>query len=703
MIRPIAAVRTLAASLVVAVLCSATSAQAELRALLVGVSGYPTLPERYRLEGPRNDVQRMSQVLLQRGFAADRIETLADGVPGAALPTRANILGALARLAGVAQPGDTVFVHFAGHGSQQPADRSSVAGRDESDGLHETFLPLDIGVWDGPAQTVANAIVNFELRAAIDRITDRGAFVWGVFDACHSATLVRGAVNGTLRYRLVEPKDLGIPRSRLDRAARAAPTRGGAVAKPGALGSSGGATAFFYATQTTELTPELALPADAADRRAYGLFSFTVAKALERAQPISYRQLGQYVLSEYGSIVEARATPLFAGNGLDTLVLGQTRAPLRQWPLQVGETISVPVGSLSGIEVGAVLAIVPGPLATSDEAIGYVEAKATQADRADLVPIAHARRPAPSRVELRAGQYVRLVFSPPQFALRVALDRHGCAPDCALGSAVELLRRQGTTGVEAVWVDAAAGADIVVQQVGERAVFLPPTEQADDLASRARALGLPLHDPAARNESAAQLAARVAANLHLIARARNLLRIAATLGAESPANGLRTALTRRAGKSGTAQPITVESVPDLHDGDQLSLTVRNTGLVALDLTVLYLNADYGVTALFPNRLGESNRLEAGATRTIDEIEIHASPEGLERLMLIAVAAQRLGERADFSYLEQPALTRRRSMASHEFDVFADAAFADFRQRGAGRPAAPSRSTSMQVFTVKVGR
>jgi len=180
--RPRPATRAVAAWLLVAALCVCAPAHAELRALLVGVSSYPTLPERYRLEGPRNDVQRMRQVLRQRGFAADRIETLADGVPGAASPTRINILGALARMAEVVQPGDTVFVHFAGHGSQQPADRGTAAGRNESNGLHETFLPLDVGRWDGTAHTVTNAIVNFELRAAIDRITDRGAFVWGVFD-----------------------------------------------------------------------------------------------------------------------------------------------------------------------------------------------------------------------------------------------------------------------------------------------------------------------------------------------------------------------------------------------------------------------------------------------------------------------------------------------------------------------------------------
>ena len=97
------------------------TAHAELHALLVGVSGYPNLPERMRLQGPRNDVLRMRQVLVQRGFREEHIRLLADGVPGAQPPTRANILQALDQLGAGRGSGDTVFIHFAGHGSRQPA------------------------------------------------------------------------------------------------------------------------------------------------------------------------------------------------------------------------------------------------------------------------------------------------------------------------------------------------------------------------------------------------------------------------------------------------------------------------------------------------------------------------------------------------------------------------------------------------------
>jgi hypothetical protein len=144
------------AAMLLALAGLAAPAHAEMRALLVGVSGYPTLDKRYQLEGPRNDVRLMREVLLQRGFPAAQITLLADGLSEAP-PTRDNILAALDRLAGAAQPGDTVFIHFAGHGSQQPVDRNTPEGKDEPDGLSETFLPLDVGRWDGSVHTVSCA------------------------------------------------------------------------------------------------------------------------------------------------------------------------------------------------------------------------------------------------------------------------------------------------------------------------------------------------------------------------------------------------------------------------------------------------------------------------------------------------------------------------------------------------------------------
>ena len=137
---------------------------AERYALLVGVSEYPGLSERFQLPGSRNDVILYQRVLKERGFKSENVTVLADGIPGAQPPTRAAIVGQFASLAKKAAKGDYVFMLFAGHGSQQPA-RDLGPNNPEPDGLDETFLPRDIGKWDAPNATVKNAIVDDEFNA----------------------------------------------------------------------------------------------------------------------------------------------------------------------------------------------------------------------------------------------------------------------------------------------------------------------------------------------------------------------------------------------------------------------------------------------------------------------------------------------------------------------------------------------------------
>lgn len=307
----------------VALLAGAVPLQAAPQALLVGVSGYPSLPEARRLRGPRNDVPLMRDALLRAGMSAAGVTLLADGVPGSrALPTRQAILSAMADLAARATPGDWVVVYFSGHGSQQPQPRlpAGSGAHREPDGLDEIFLPYDIGDWDGRAGGVRGALVDDEIGAALAAITARGARVWAIFDTCHAGDMARswqGAAPG-VSHRNVPPDALGVPAT------------AGALPSPRRTPTAppGGAV-VFYAAQPDEPALEEPLPeagaagapGSGAQRRVHGYFTWLIAQALAQqggaardpAQPgTTLAALARRVAQGYAS--RPFPTPLFEGN-----------------------------------------------------------------------------------------------------------------------------------------------------------------------------------------------------------------------------------------------------------------------------------------------------------------------------------------------------------------------------------------------------
>lgn len=74
----------------------------------------------------------------------------------------------------ITEPGDVLFFHFSGHGTQVPTD--DVA--DEQDGLDEAIVPTDM-----------NLILDDDLRV-ITRKIPRGARLTMLSDCCHSGTML---------------------------------------------------------------------------------------------------------------------------------------------------------------------------------------------------------------------------------------------------------------------------------------------------------------------------------------------------------------------------------------------------------------------------------------------------------------------------------------------------------------------------------
>lgn len=697
------------------VMLHATFAQArEMRALVVGVSDYPNLDKALWLDGPRNDAVRVRNVLEHRGFAPKNITVLADGVNGATLPTRGNILSELGRLAKTVSKDDFVFLYFAGHGSQQPADRNTAEGRAEADGLYEIFLPRDVGKWSGALGGIENALVKTELRDAVDRILAKGAFVWGIFDSCHSATMVR-SVNTGVHYRYVSPTSLGIPAAALEAAAQNAPkTRGGPSAAESPIITTtphegAGGSVFFYAAQTRETTPEMIFPLGQTVGEYYGLFGFTLMDALEAGVPMTYRQMAQYVLTRYGAINETRVTPLFTGTALDKPVLFQDSPLVQQWKIERGREIVVLTGALAHLGEGAIVAVMADPLAKSEAAVGYLRLTKVDLASSTAVPVEYNGKPALKPEAVPDRSFARIVQNPPQYTLRVSVDAKECGESCGYKVVVDQLRAAKTevAGTVIKWVDAPATGDVMLKLLPDRILLLPPSLQGVDCVKSSSTC---TQSATLMRENTAGvdggLGYKLSESLHAIARTTNLLRLAANLTDSSSNKSQLEVAIKIVKKDGKEMPLSKERVPTLHTGDRVSVSLLNNGSTSVDVTMLYVDARYGINVLFPNGPGASNRLESKASYNFD-VDVTDDTIGLERMLTIAVEAAKTQERADFSFLAQSPLVASRDIGTRggsdpDVIAFMDAGFSAYKTRAMGvAPKAPSSRTSMQVFTFNI--
>ena len=102
-----------------------------MKKALIIANNYPDTP--HTLRGCVNDAYTI-QSILQNNFTFDSVVLLLDKDA-----TTAAMLAALELLVEGAVPGDTVYFHYSGHGSQM-VDRDG----NEEDGLDEIIVPYDL-------------------------------------------------------------------------------------------------------------------------------------------------------------------------------------------------------------------------------------------------------------------------------------------------------------------------------------------------------------------------------------------------------------------------------------------------------------------------------------------------------------------------------------------------------------------------------
>ncbi|MBW0502952.1 hypothetical protein O181_042667 [Austropuccinia psidii MF-1] len=145
------------------------------KALCVGIN-YVGL--KGQLRGCHNDALNIQRFLIERyNYKSEDMVMLLD-TPNAnprQVPTRANIISAMQWLVSNAQPNDSLFFHFSGHGGQ-----TEDLDGDEDDGFDEVIYPLD--------HERAGHIVDDDMWAIMVAPLPPGCRLTAIFDSCHSGT-----------------------------------------------------------------------------------------------------------------------------------------------------------------------------------------------------------------------------------------------------------------------------------------------------------------------------------------------------------------------------------------------------------------------------------------------------------------------------------------------------------------------------------
>ncbi|KAG9296184.1 hypothetical protein G9A89_014776 [Geosiphon pyriformis] len=144
------------------------------RALLIGINYAGTKSE---LKGCLNDVKNIKKfIITYYNFREQDMVILTDDQRDRKMiPTRENILAGMRWLVAGAQPNDSFFLHYSGHGG-----RAKDNNGDEDDGYDETICPLDY--------EKAGQIVDDTMHDILVRPLPAGARLTVIFDSCHSGT-----------------------------------------------------------------------------------------------------------------------------------------------------------------------------------------------------------------------------------------------------------------------------------------------------------------------------------------------------------------------------------------------------------------------------------------------------------------------------------------------------------------------------------
>ncbi|KZV68177.1 hypothetical protein PENSPDRAFT_634692 [Peniophora sp. CONT] len=144
------------------------------KALCIGINYFGQNAE---LKGCINDARNIQRFLMERYQykKEDMVMLTDDQQDPRAMPTKENILRAMQWLVSDAQPNDSLFFHYSGHGGQ-----TKDLDGDEADGYDEVIYPVDF--------KQNSHIVDDVMHDIMVRPLPPGCRLTAIFDSCHSGS-----------------------------------------------------------------------------------------------------------------------------------------------------------------------------------------------------------------------------------------------------------------------------------------------------------------------------------------------------------------------------------------------------------------------------------------------------------------------------------------------------------------------------------
>lgn len=623
-------------------------------ALLIGVGQYPQANGRFQsLDGPPNDVELLRGVLTSGyQFKDENIRVLCDGLEEASLPTKENIQRAFDDLTAKVQPGDYVVILFCGHGTQQL--NGNPDNDDEPDGLDEVFLARDVYFPEPALDHIPNAVTDDEIGQWLDRLGEKNTSVFVLFDCCHSGTALRGSSDDE-KMREVDASTLVNEASLAAAAMLQTKSRG--QDKPNDGFETGANVVAIYAAQPHETTPEKKFRGDTGEPVWHGLLSYNVCKVLTESSDLTYRELGNRVQGAYMEMPRFSPTPFVDGKDIDEKFMGGGR---RKSPFVLSKPKrgkpTVNAGSINGLSEGSILAVYPpsGEI-NEDSLLGYVSIESGGIAESQVKPIAYKGKEAADDLSNQARCEVAFVdYGDLRLAVAVDLDvekgRESVRP-LLVAAKEELEKAAATEGAVHRMTTGLDDAQWVVQDRNDRIELIRADcariRDEDNLPPGAPRFVLDVSD----------ITNSVLSELGRLFRAENLLRLAAMTPMPSDGAGglpLEFRMLKLKDKNDREGEVisTSGAVPELNEGEFVCWEVINKGREAVDVTLLFIDSQYGITPVFPaiNSVGALNRIQPEAKFRTKAIPVTAETVGREYMALIAVKAS--GPPKDFRILAE---------------------------------------------------